>query len=1181
MCPLTRPLRPASLAVAVLTAALVFFAPAAAWSAPADLLIIVDTSASMNQPSGARDGESKLDVARRVAREVAEAAQAQGNRVGLFRFRQASTLVAAGEGEQIVVSEHAYQCMEMIDLLVPIDAAGYGGIDLWTNGVDAPGDPELEALGDSPLYGSVRVGLRFIRMMRQIEPVKHCVNAAIVVITDGNDTCAGGGELQVALAELEAQGVAEDIRAYVLAADPTTPAAGLIADIGHDDPATTEPFAFGEADALVALVGQIEGRLAPAACVISGVPEEMMSSGESPAPEGELFEPEDTVVKDSDGCAGAPGGGPTPWVWLGALALLVALRRRSGAARLLVGVCAAALAVGACSDGTTSVVSSEPDAWIPELTLPEPEDEVAAAIAETDAMVDAAAEAYDMYLAVHVEPAAAFAALEGDAVAGCGELVGRVAFEPYQSAQRGPAGCLGTLRCNAIDQALLFQACLEHHGVTSALRQCDTDEAAREALRAAAGEPVDPPAIDEAVAHTQAPFEETIEGLGATSWMEEIGWASVGLYQRDIDATVQADVDGLLPLVELDPAATTAQVEAALEVALEHHYVVDVDPEGGAAEVWVPVLDSDAGLDCKTKAFDWTADAAQARIEVLVQYAELYDNGGGNFPSPHETLELQWYPAERWGEPARLTITDANEAPPEHGVPAPATSDCFAAHVALGDEVTDGQPFALLSAQTDGCPEAPVVDSNNRVLIRLILRTGSRLGSPNNGMPWHEHERVLIDRWGYSPDVMTALATGGQYTLAAMRSLVTMRADVRIGGGRPTMARHYSELLQHVVGSRAYYHHRLRAMYGVALDQVAPARPVPPVHSSTMAWYTDRAPQWLGEAHRSFAMHPWRTVTLRRRGYGQVDAGPLGQGLGFREQMIFDVVDLADAAWGPAEDAPAAAHQARLQANVALGALITEAERLAIGVHERTVYVVNAGDMFRHGEGAWAPWGSDAEHAADQFPMGVQEAAEARMDDGDQLVVSPGEAVALDDGTYVGWWRVAEATGFALGEMRYDGTFYGGGAASAIGNFAHCLAFQAIQALTCHAQVIPNVDCCKVQVLLALLFGMLPGGGEALAGLQAGGLLPAYGEPPEKSKQARDAVLKGIELIVTAQTATGTDPGGNPLAAALTLAQTAAEAYEAAVAVKKAPPCMLYALENRSVIGGDCPEPAGEDDGGR
>ena len=1176
-----RPLRPAPLAVAALTASLVL-TPGAAWSASADLLIIVDTSASMSQPSGGADGESRLDVARRVAREVAEAAQAQGNRVGLFRFRQASTLVTAGEGEQIVVSEHAYQCMEMIDLLVPIDAAGYAGIDAWTNGVDAPGDPELEALGDSPLYGSVRVGLRFIRMMRQLEPVKHCVNAAIVVITDGNDTCAGGGELQVALAELKAQGVAEDIRAYVLAADPTTPAAGLIADIGHDDPATTEPFGFEEADALVTLVGQIEGRLAPAACVISGVPQEMMSSGENPAPEGELFEPEDTVVEDSDGCAGAPGGGPAPWVWLGALALLLALRRRSGAARLLVGACVAALAVGACSDGTTSVTSSEPDAWIPELTLPEPEDELAAALEETDAMVDAAAEAYDNYLAVHVEPAAAFAAIDvidvidGDAVAGCAALVDRVAFEPYQSAQRGPAGCLGTLRCNAIDQALFFQACLEHHGVASELRRCDTDEAAREALREAAGEPVDPPSIDEAVAHTQAPFEATIEGLGATSLLEQLGWASVELYQRDIDATVQADVDGLMPLLELDPAATTASVEAALEAALEHHYVVDVDPEGDAPEAWVPVLDSDAGLDCETKAFDWTDDAAQARVELLVQYAELYDNGGGNFPSPYETLELQWYPAQRWGQPARLTITDANEAPPEHGIPAAATSGCFAAQVTLGDEVTEGQPFALLSAQTDGCPEAPIVDTKNRALIRLILRTGSRLGSPNSGMPWHEHERVLIDRWGYSPDVPTALATGGQYTLTAMRSLVTMRADVRIGGGRPTVARHYSELLQHVVGSRDYYQHRLRETYGVALEQVAPARPVPPVHSSTMAWYTDRAPQWLGEGHRTFAMYPWRTVTLRRRGYGEIDAGPMGQGLGFREQMIFDVVDLADAAWGPAEDAGAAAHEARLVANVALGALVTEAERLAIGVYERTLYVVNAGDMFRHGEGVWATWGSDADHAADQFPMGVQEAAEARLDDGDQLVVSPGEVVALDDSTYVGWWRVAEETGFALGEMRYDGTFYGGGAASAIGNFAHCLAFQAIQALTCHAQVIPNVDCCKVQVLLALLFGMLPGGGEALAGLQAGGLLPAYGEPPEKSKQARDAVLKGIEVIVTAQTATGTDPAGNPLAAALTLAQTAAEAYDAAVAVKKAPPCMLYVLENETVVGGDCPEPTPE-----
>jgi hypothetical protein len=284
--------------------------------------------------------------------------------------------------------------------------------------------------------------------------------------------------------------------------------------------------------------------------------------------------------------------------------------------------------------------------------------------------------------------------------------------------------------------------------------------------------------------------------------------------------------------------------------------------------------------------------------------------------------------------------------------------------------------------------------------------------------------------------------------------------------------------------------------------------------------------------------------------------------------------------FGPADSATASEHAARLRANLALGALVTEAERLAVGVYERTLSVVNAGDMLRHGGGAWAEWGSSPDHAPEAFPMAVRDAAESRMKDGDRIIVSPGDVAALDGNTYVGWWRVAEETGFALGEMRYDGTFYGGGAASAIGNFAHCLAFQAVQALTCSAQVVPNIDCCRVQVLLALLFGLVPNGGEVLAGLQGMGALPAYGEPPEALIQMRDALLKSVEMVVGAQQATGTDAGENPLAAALVIAQTAAEAYDAAVTIQKAPPCMLYVVDNKTVVGGECPDknPAGSDD---
>lgn len=1132
------------------TVALLLLLPAVALAAPAELVVIVDTSASMAEPAPG-GGESRLAVAKRVVGRIADAAAERGHRVGLFRYRQLTKVVESGEGAALAVAEHPHQCEEMADLLVPPEVSSVHALRLWTNGAKAQGDPELEAVGDSPLYGAVRVGLRFVRALRQLEPAKRCVNAALLVITDGRDTCAAGGELQTALAELRAQGVAEDIRAFVLAADPDTEAAQLVADIGHDDPQVSRPYGFDEEDAFVAAVAAIEGRIAPAACVASGVAAEEMKT-----PGGGAKEPDEPAEEDEqeggsdDGCRAGGGGLPLPLA-----VLLGALLWRRRALALLV----ALLALGACSDEPGAEADAGADAIVGVVTLPEPDDTVAEAIAEANTVIDAAQAALTQ-LAPLVDPASAFeAAGGGDPLDGCRALVQQVAFEPYQSAQRGPRGCLGTLRCNAIDQALLLQACLQHHGVASTLHQCTTDEAARGALRAAAAEPV-APSFEAARATVAAPYEAALAKLQATDFTRLLAEASSALYRRDIEATVKADVDGLLPLLGVDAAQAEAHVEAALEAALAVHYVVDV---GG--ERWVPVLPDEAGLSCGAKAFDWHDDAAEGRLELLVQYAELYDGGGGNLPSPFEVLEVTWRTADQWGTPVSFAITEAGQDPPALGLPAPAAGDCFVPHARVG-EWTVGQPFALLTAGAADCTEPPVTTKANLVLVRLVLRTAARLGSPNGSQPWHAHDRMLVDRWGYAQDVPAAIASGGQYTLDAMRSMVPLRADVRVGGGRPTLAHHYAALLRHVVDSRDATHHAIRRLYGVGAQEPDPPRPMPPVHSATMAWVTDQAPRWL-DGRATFAQRPWRTVTLRRRGYGPVEAGPLSAGLGFSEQTIFDVVDLADAVFAPDGGDPAG----RLAANVALGALVTEAERLAIGVHEQTLFVVNAGDMFRHGGPAWAVW--DADQSGDGLPLAVREAAEQILDAGEQLVTSPGPVTAQDGNAYIGWWRVAE-TGFALGEIRYDGTFYGGGAASAIGNFAHCLAFQAIQALTCHARVIPNIDCCRVQVLLALLFGLVPHGGEVLMGLQGAGVLPTYGDPPWWLVNIRDGLLKDIEMVTQAQTfVSGTDPGENPLAAALTIAQTAAEAWDAGQTVQKAPPCMVYVVDNQTVVGGECPEP--------
>lgn len=1180
-----------SVAAAALAVALT---AASALAVPANVIVIVDTSASMSEPLDAAEpeGPTKLERAKAIATELIEAADRQGHRVSLMRFRQLQTIVATGEGEKVLTGEHPHECIEMVDVVVPHAIDAHGDARKWLDGVSDVTNPELAAIGGSPLYGSVRVALRYIRAMRQLQPAVHCVNAAIFVVTDGKDTCATGSELLNALSELKAQGAGEDIQAYAVSATVGTEAVEQIADVGHDDAESTRAYSFDEASQLVDIANALVGRIAPAACVVSGVPREALSN----SPEVDLPGAESASVDDpeEDASSGKSGGcnashrSAAPWAI--AWGLLIALaRRRRGAGRVMLAAIVALVASIGCSDDKSAASGGpedEEDAVVGEadLIVVPPEDTLAEALAELDVQIAAAQTALDDHLAEITNAEAAFATITGDKVEGCKALLNAVSFEPYRGAQRGAQGCWATRRCSNLDQAVLLQSCLDFHGVESTMRHCEMSPEAEDALRAAATLPVEPD-YSEAVAVVQAPFEEAVEGLGATDYARIFGEASADLFQRDIDKTVDDDIAKLMPMLTVDAASATLHANKWLADATEEHYVLDIGAEDEEGERFVPILESEEGLFCSAQPFNWRDQASDGYFELLVQYAEIYEGAGGKLLTPTPVLEHTWKTADQWDEPVVISIAEEGVAAPELGLPPEAQKGCFQAHVSgIGDEVEPGPTFFLAGPAAGECTGPLALEPGpGIVLVRVILRTGVRYGTSAGNAQYDYHERVLIDRWGYADSVTTAIATGPQYTLDAMRAMLPLRAELNFGGGRATQAHHYAEMMRYVVGSRDHYAYELERLYGVTDDTPPPARPTPPLHSATFAWYGDRVPRLLSDDAFVITTLPWRTVAMTRRGYGPIDDGPMTQGLGFKAQTIFDIIEAIDVVIGPDNGAEAADHTTRLEANVGLGALMTEAERLAVSAYGNTLTVINAGDMFRHGGGEWAVWNSTPETQSVLFPMAVRDAASAPYNAYTTLIVSPTDVAAADGSTYMAWWRIDERTGHALGELRYDGTFYGGGVASAIGNFAHCLAFQAVQALTCHAQVIPNVSCCKLQVLASLMAAQVPFGGEMLMGLQGAGIVPAYGEPPEATEKIRDAILSSAEILVQAQSLTqGVDPGENPLAAALTIITTAKEAYDATQTLQKPPPCMSYVVDNETVVGGGCPDkdPEDQEEGG-
>ncbi|MCC7539687.1 MAG: VWA domain-containing protein [Deltaproteobacteria bacterium] len=1086
-------------------------------AAPAEIVIVLDTSASMAEPSGGPDGETKLDVAARVASRVAAAAAEARHRVGLVRFRQIEETVMSGEGPRVVHVEDEMQCRLVADLLVPVAAEGATELSRWTDRVETADNPEVVALGDSPLYGAVRVALRYLRARRQADPATSCVNAFVVVITDGRDTCASGADLENVLGELRAQSVEEDIRGLVLAFDPDGDAATLIARLGHEADAEVRAFAPDEADDLVDVVASIEGRLAPEACVVSGVAPELVGlppgTGIAPPPTPPPPPTPDPADDDDDGgCAAAPGSARDPGVFFvlvcGLAAGLAARRRRRALTRPTKGRlgarAGAALALtvtllGCGDDDGATAMDAGPlaDVGAPDAgdfdvePLVDPSATAEAELARLAGAVEVARRVRRDHLAPLLDPEQVFDGLEGDPETACATLTRSFGYEPYVGTQQGVRGCLATRRCNTLDAARVLLACLEHHGVSGEIRSCRPSAALRPMLAAESAVAAEQPDLTAAHAALREGMEELLADTpDVLELIDEVTPDMTTVVDHDVTSAVDDVVERLLPLIMRgDGSAIVTSGASALHATgradvghRTHHYVALAD----ATEIDPVLADSPLPDACDIDApVDLEMERATLRMQLLVGYADVTPMEL-TFGAPVLAGEITWNADERWGETSVAAIVDVATRTLPAGTPPPAASSCLRAVLAVGDRTVVGDPFFLQAELADDCGAgAPLVEAMpGRQLASVTLRTEVTVGGETSTL-----DRVLVDRYGYALREDGAHASGPMFSNETARSLVPMRVDLLASSGLPGPHQRLDLVLEDLVVREADL---ARAMRAELAEPGAPVEDAPepllePYAWSTVAAFTRHVGSYVPAGSYLLAERPWRIGVVRRRAFVPVEGG-----LVVAPVRILDIHEMPQTVVDPGARGDSAREAARLEANVALGALVTEAERFAMISFERTRDVVHAGEMFRDdATGPWAPYGSDG-HEPTLFPISVRTAHRNRMLNGETLITTAGPA-SFGGSEYIAWWRVDDRTGNVLGEVRFDGTFYGAAVViapplaptvvGAILDFNACLWGAAILSLQ-DGRSVPDVACCQALALDDLAYEMmLDFGGEVFGRL--------------------------------------------------------------------------------------------------
>lgn len=1051
--------RPGQLILAAATALLL---TSTALAAPAEVVLVIDTSASMLEPSGGPGDETKLDRAKEIVADLAAVLGASGHRVGLFRFRQKTVTVMTGQGAAAVQAEDPGQCDLATDLVVPMEVGTTAQIVRWVDGVATQADPELVALGDSPLYNTARAVLGFFRGSRHATPLRSCVNAVVVFVTDGEDTCAAGAQLFNFQAQLRAQSVAEDIRAYVVAFDPESDTARVLAQLGHEAETAPAPYGFDDAGALVTALADLQGRPSPAGCLVSGVPtEEVFPSG---VPDG-FVDPRDPVDptvgagEDSDGCSASSA---STGLGLAALALLLAfgLRRRR---TLLAALVAVTLGGAACGDDGPATTTDTGDTVGGDSAVgSDPSAEAEADLALLDALLDAIPAIRDAHLLPHFDPTLRFAAVDGDPVAGCLALARSVDYTSTRRARRGAAGCLATNRCNSVDHALLAQACLAYHGVTATVEQCRPSGGWSERAAALAETPTDPalPSAQPAIDALDAAVEAV---LGDNPDLADYREASVEIpemVEEHLTRSVETTTDALfarLPDLGVEPDAGLDYILREVDLGDDWVFVVVIDETRYDPVLADSPLEEDGG--CFNQPVNLPNETVEVTVEVLVEYARVQNN---TF-SPRGLVSLGSVAvpvADHWGERVAVAITDATvDAIPE-GVPPEATSNCLHALVRVGGETTALSAFQLLSP-TDGVSDCPGETASPPLaieqLVRVVLRTRTQVTHA------HTVDRVLFDRYGYARDNQAAAITGPQYSIESTRTFLPMRVDLLFGEGIPLAVKLLDEKLADLHARKDELRRRYAIeRYGVLPPDQAPDDPplsLLPYDWQTLAHFAWKAHTLLPSDSTLVWERPWRLATIRRRGFG-----PTQGGLEVVGQRIFDIIDApvmvvpnADADVDPAD---------RQRANLALGVLLTEAERLASVGYDHAVSPLNAAALYRDDAENWAPVAVDsaAPHYFGLYPDVVETAWRQRRASGEEVLASlpTGAPFEGDGNAYLAWWRVDELTGMTIGEMRYDGTFYGGASAVAtyVATLTYCLASQAVAALSSAERVIPDVACC-------------------------------------------------------------------------------------------------------------------------
>jgi len=1062
-------------------------APSVAMADPADVFFVIDTSASMDEPAPSGDG-TKLDAARALVGRLAVAAESAGHRVALLRFRQRTVDVPSGEGPVEVVVEAEDQCERGADVLVPLGPGEASSIAQWVDGVGGQGVPEVAAAGDSPLYASARVALRYIDGLRVADPGTHCVRAVIVLVTDGEDTCAGGAELLETIDELDAVGPAQGIQTLVVSFDGEAEAAARLAGIGREE-ADPRVFTPAEGDDLEGRLGALDGRVVIEGC--GGAMGPPPSTETDAGPDAEADAGVDAgPCEDSEGGGGCSVGagatGSTAWLALLGLVLLV-WRRRAVAPRLAI---VAALAVG-CGGGdapTCDALDAGPaaDGGAVDAGGAEPADPAAVVddLSAGHAVVRAALEEALEDARALVEPSAAFDAIDGDPVAGCRALVDTVAFEPYYGAQRGVRGCLATRRCNSLDQTLLLQACLDHHGVSTTVTSCRFDGELDDVAGLDAQEPVMPDVapIDDALRDAMLAHLESAPPLRDALVETADAWRDRPT--ESVAALATEDADRLAGLTALDPVTTQAAAETSRELGRANHYFLVRDDDGARLDALL-----DAPTDCFETPLDEPRRILTMTIELLVQNVTLTGTYFA-YRAPVSLGSVDVVVHERWGEPIAVAVTGASASAAPDGVPPPTEDGCFRAFI-------DGTPtasFPLFASDVSDCggDAAPGLDLEHG-FGRLILRTEmQRPGVP--GVPYRS-DRILVDRFGYAGTVAEAVANGPSFAATSAGRLLPMRVSIQAGGGIPgpheTYARQLADRLARFDAIRAPILER----HGGAIE-VGPTPP-PDYFTTTFALARDALPTVLGDA--TVRSHiPWRVATIERRVFVPGD--------GIVDKTIFDLTSV-----------PLSVHHAdpdtRLRASLRAGAVFTESERLASMALDRSLRVLHAGPLLRDESIAFGAWDGDPEHEMERFPYGLREAARTRLRDGDELFVTPGAVEQLGS-ELTSWWRI-DPLGVATGDIRYEGTLYGGvTAAKAIAGFTRCLAFQAIVALT-GPRVAPDVSCCAAVAFRELVKDLFT---DFVMNVVTGGLALGLGSlygagGGAAASAAADAAMETVETL--------------------------------------------------------------------